>query len=414
MPKLAIKGGKPLRKKPFPGWPEWDKRERNGVLEVLESGDWGGYPPPNKRAAEFGKAFADYHGAKYCVCCGSGTDALMIALRALGVGWGDEVIVPALTFVASASCVLLVDAVPVFVDIDPETLCMAPKAFEAAITVKTKAVIPVHLGSRMVEMDKVVKIARKHGIVVIEDCAHMHGGAWKGKGAGSWGDAGAFSFQASKAMTAGEGGCIITGDKEIEAICRHFVNSGRLGPGEPINREILGFSMRMTEFQAAILTIQLERLKEGQQKTKWANMQRFEDRIEGVPGIQTLRVDKGFTRPSGYAEIILFDEEVHEGVTRDQFGLALAAEGVPCFGMFYMPIYKNPMFPLDKKGAPLFQPQWRGKIDYRKTSCPVSEKAAYHQTIWILHNLFHGPPKDADDIADAVMKVVENINELRS
>src|SRR3990170_4851172 len=201
--RLAIDGGPPVRSRPFPSWPVHDEREVEALREVVESGNWGGFPSPNVKAAQFAEAFASHQTARFGICTSSGTTAIEVALKAAGLRAGDEVIIPALTFVATAAAPLYKGAVPIFADVEPDTWCLDPAQVERAITERTKAVLPVHLGSRMADMDRIAEIARPRGLRVIEDCAHMHGGRWRDKGAGTLGDLGAFSFQNSKLMTAG-------------------------------------------------------------------------------------------------------------------------------------------------------------------------------------------------------------------
>ncbi|RLE70172.1 MAG: DegT/DnrJ/EryC1/StrS family aminotransferase, partial [Thermoprotei archaeon] len=205
MAKLAIKGGKPIRTKPFHGWPVYGEEEEKALLEVLRSGLWG---IGGKKNEEFAEKFAEYQGARYGVTCVNGTVAIEISLRALDIGFGDEVIIPAYTFMATAQAVLYVNAFPKFVDIDPETYTIDPKEIEKAITTKTKAIIPVHVGGAPANMDEIMEIAEKHGLYVIEDAAQAHGARWGDKGVGTIGDFGTFSFQSSKNITAGEGGMI--------------------------------------------------------------------------------------------------------------------------------------------------------------------------------------------------------------
>jgi dTDP-4-amino-4,6-dideoxygalactose transaminase len=414
---LAINGGDPVRTKPFPVWPQWGTAEKEALGATLESGHWGGYPPPSPQAREFEHEFAQYHDSSNSVVLGSGTDALMVALRVAGIGYGDEVIVPALTFVASASCVLLVGATPVFADVDPTTYCIkttGPGSIEDVTTNRTRGVLPVHLGSRMANMSWIEDFAGKKDMIVVEDCAHMHGGAWDGKGVGSHGTFGAFSFQASKLLTAGEGGLITTNDAELAEKARYFINSGRLGPGDPQKHESLGWSMRMTEFQAALLRVQFQRMIKEQAPVRERNKDILHTRLSDLDGIELLKIDARETRRSGYAFIFKYLESNHAGVSLQRFASALRAEGVPCSGSVYEPIYSSELFPLDDSGAPLFQKHLSGEVDYRDTHCPEAERAANHENVWIFHEAFLGSEQDTLDIADAIEKVLTHLNELRT
>src|ERR1700689_1407926 len=214
MGKLAITGGEPVRKTPFPVWPMGTKQEASALQDVLESSKWGGQPFPGKYAAAFATKFAEAHTAEYGQCVNTGTVAIQAALKAIDIRPGDEVIVPAYTWEGTVGPVLLINAVPVFVDVDPDTYCLDAKLVEAAITPKTKPFLPVHLGMRFADLDILVPLAAKHGIKIVEDCAHAHGGMWRDKGAGSIGDLGAFSFQSSKLITSGEGGVVLTNNLE--------------------------------------------------------------------------------------------------------------------------------------------------------------------------------------------------------
>ncbi len=394
---LAIDGGRPLRREPFPAWPVHDEREVQAIREIVESGNWGGFPSPNVRAAQFAQAFASYHTARYGICTTSGTTALEVALKAAGVQPGDEVIVPALTFVATAAAALCIGAVPVFVDIDPDTWCIDPDEVEKAVTERTRAIVPVHLGSRMADMDRVVELARRHDLRVIEDCAHMHGGFWRERGAGSIGDLGCFSFQTTKLMTAGEGGLILTSDEELEERCQSYINCGRVRPEDKhaSARGVLGWNYRLTEFQAAVLLVQLERLPE-QVRLRAENSRFLTDRLNRIEGVATLKEDERVTTPSGYGFYFQYCSEACGSVPRDRFVAALNAEGVPASGALYEPVYRSPEF--GWRDAPV-------PVDYSEVSCPVAERVAYQESVWLPHQLFLGTKQDADDIADAVEKV---------
>src|SRR6516164_9954303 len=258
MGKLAITGGQPLRQKQFDPWPVYTDKERAALEDVLTNHNWGGQPFPGKHTEAFGKKFAEYHTAKYGQTVNTGTVAIQAALKGIDIRPGDEVLVPAYTWEGTVGPVLLVNAVPVFVDVDPDTYCMDAKLIEKAITPKTKAILPVHLGMRFADMDEILRIATKHNLKVVEDCAHAHGGMWRGKGAGSMGDLGAFSFQTSKLITCGEGGAIITNHLEYFELVQSYINAGRASVTDQFKKRIIGFNYRLGEFQAAILGPQLD------------------------------------------------------------------------------------------------------------------------------------------------------------
>jgi dTDP-4-amino-4,6-dideoxygalactose transaminase len=229
MEKLALLGGDPVKPAPFPAWPQYDEREKQALLEVLESRVW--WRTPGTRTLSFEREFAAYQQAKYGIAVTNGTAALEVALAALGTGPGDEVIVPDYTFIATASAVLFTGALPVLVDVTPDTYCIDPDQVEAAITHRTKAIIAVHMGGHPADLDRLVEIARKYNLALVEDSSHAHGSEWRGRKVGAIGDIGTFSFQASKLMTAGEGGIILTNREDLERLARSIHDCGRM-PGE--------------------------------------------------------------------------------------------------------------------------------------------------------------------------------------
>lgn len=414
MAKLALNGGTPVRKRPFSTWPVFDDRELAALRRVLESGSWGGYPAPNKEARAFAERFAASHDARYGICAANGTVTLEVALRAGGVKAGDEVIVPPLTWIATAAAPVYINAVPVFVDIDPETYCLDARLIEAAITEKTRAVIPVHLACSIADMDAIMKIAEKYDLLVIEDCAHMHGGKWNGKGVGSIGHLGSFSFQSSKLMTSGEGGIILTSDKELEEKCLSLVNCGRKETGyNTFEGSLFGWNYRIGEFQAAILSVQLERLEE-QRARREANVNYFIERIKEIKGLEPLRRDPRITSFACYEFILRYEAEAFDGIHRDRFAEALNAEGVPCDPYFYTPIYHRELFPLRASEYPCCRDRYGEEIDPKSVSCPVAERAAYQEAIWFHHSLFMGSREDIDDIVEAIFKVRHHLGELRT
>lgn len=413
MGKLAITGGKPARKKPFTSWPMSTKEEAAALKDVLTSAKWGGQPFPGKHAAAFAKKFAKVHTAKYAQCVNTGTVAIQASLVAVGIQPGDEVIVPAYTWEGTVGPVLLVNAVPVFVDIDPDTYCLDAKLIEKALTPKTKVILPVHLGMRFADIDEILRIAKKHNLKVVEDCAHAHGGMWKGKGAGSMGDLGAFSFQSSKLITSGEGGAVITNNLEYMELVQSYINAGRASLTDNYHHRIIGFNYRLGEFQAAVLGPQLDRLPK-QAALREKNMKHFEKKLQNTPGIGLLKPDPRITRLAPYGYVIKYFADKVKDIPRAAFVAALQLEGVPCDGLFYEPVYKSSLFPIQAKDFPALSWNREKPLDLRSMySCPESDRAAYHEAVWFPHQHFLGSAADVDDIANAIHKVLANIEELR-
>lgn len=403
--KLALRGGIPVRTSPFPAWPIYDGREAAGLQSVLESRNWGGYPCPNDLARELGKRFAQAHTARYGVAVTNGTVSLELALQAAGIGYGDEVLVPAYTWEGTAAAVLFSGATPVFVDVDPDTYCLDANLIEGALTPRTRAIIPVHLGFRFADMDAIMEIAKRHELFVLEDCAHAHGGRWRDQGAGSIGHAGSFSFQTSKLMTAGEGGMVTTNDIDLADQVIRLANCGRPPRRETRGKPELGHNYRMTEFQAAILLAQLERLEE-QTLLRERLTARLETGLAGLSGISCLPRDERITRQASYHYVFRFHPEAFPGVHRDAFVVALKAEGIPCDGRFYEAVYRSSLFEFSADKYP----GWAaGRHEF---SCPVAERAGYEESVWLPHQIFLGGEREVDDLVAAIRKVVEHIGEL--
>lgn len=413
---LALNGGKPLRTAPWPAWPEHDDTEARALERVVKSGRWGGFPAPGPEAVKFGEAFARYVGSRHAVLAANGTVTLKVALRAMQIGAGDEVIVPALTWIATAGCAAYVNAVPVFADIDPDSLCIDPRSVESLITPRTRAVICVHLGSAMADLDALTELCRRRNLKLIEDCAHAHGMRWRDQGAGSIGDAGSFSFQSSKLLTAGEGGAITTSNDELMQRCQSLVNCGRKdahyagfeGPN-------LGWNDRITELQAGLLSAQLLRLDD-QHRRRAANLAHFEKRLAelGDIGLVPQRRDPRITRPTFYQLVLTYEAKKWKGLSRDRFVAALEAEGVPADGGFYVPIPDRvgEIFPLTAREYPEIRARYGERLEPSQVSVPVASRAAYERTVWLHHPLFLGTTRDVDDLVEAIIKVREGIDEL--
>jgi len=371
-----------------------DETEREALLEVLESGNWFF----GEKVKAFEKAYGEFQGAAHCISCNSGTAAAEIILQALGIGPGDEVLVPPYTFVATASAVLRVGATPVFVDVD-ETWNMDHSRIKAAVTPRTKAIMPVHFGGRMCDMDKFDTIAARHNLTIIEDACHCWGGRWKGQGAGTLGRCGFFSFQASKNITAGEGGAIVTNDRALAEKVRSLVNCGRGPAGSAWYHHLnVGTNARMTEFQAAILLCQTARL-EKQLLLRARNAAILNQGMKSIPGLTPQKNSNRNTRRAYHLFCFRFDAKAF-GCSREQFVKAANAEGWPVAAGYPMPLYKQPVF------------QNLKTYDYKACSCPVAEDLCYNSGLWFPHQLLLGTDQDMKDILQICRKIKDCVKEL--
>jgi dTDP-4-amino-4,6-dideoxygalactose transaminase len=377
---------------------------------VLDSRNWGGYPFPNRYSAEFAARFAEYHGASYGCTVANGTIALVVALEAAGLRCGDEVIVPAYTWDGTATAVLFAGGVPVFADIDPDTYCLDVESVRQAITPRTRAILPVHLAMRFADMDGLIELARAHDLLLIEDCAHVHGGAYRGRGAGSMGDLGCFSMQSSKLMTSGEGGLVITSRLDCFEAVQTLVNCGRASQTDQFKQRPIGGNYRLTEFQAALLLGQLEMLPELAARRS-ANAKLLSEALAATPHVRPLPAQEALTREAIYCYVFQY-RPGDSPVSRDMFAAALEAEGIPCDGRFYEPVYRSDLFQVDPAAFPQLTADREAPVDYRAASCPVSERAAYREALWLPQFLLLGGEEDVRDIARAVEKVSSNLAAL--
>ncbi len=339
---LAIEGGAPACPRPFPTWPVFDESDVAAVAAVVRSGMWGS-SGGDGAVAEFERAFGAYHGSAHTMCLVNGTQALRVALLAAGVGEGDEVIVPPYTFIATAGAVLEAGAIPVFVDIDPATFNLDPGLIEAAITPRTRAIIPVHFGGLAVDMDRVMEIANRHDLMVIEDAAHSHGAEWRGRRLGTIGHFGCFSCQSSKNLNAGEGGIIMTQDDTLAARALSIINCGRVEGGAWYEHGRLGSNLRITEMQGALLLSQFRRL-DAQTAHREENGLYLDSRLRAIPGIMPQTRLPGHTRCSYHLYMFRYSAEAFGKRPRADFLAALHAEGVPASPGYPIPLYRQPVF----------------------------------------------------------------------
>jgi dTDP-4-amino-4,6-dideoxygalactose transaminase len=404
---LALLGGKPVRTRPFTSWPIFGKAEEDRLLATLRSGQWGKLD--GAEVAEFENRFAAIHGCKHGIGVVNGTVSLRIALMTTGIRAEDEVIVPPYTFVSTASAVIEANAVPVFADIELDTFNINPKAIRAAITPRTRAIIPVHFAGQIADMDAIIAIAREHRLTVIEDAAHAHGGSYKNRPAGSIGHFGSFSFQSSKNLSSGEGGIITTNDDDLAEACRSIHNCGRVTGGIWYEHHVISGNYRLGEFQGAILNCQIDRLEE-QTKARDANGQYLASRIAALPGLYPQRRTSECTRHSYHLFMLRLDPAVF-GAPRDAVLRALEAEGIPCSAGYGFSLPDQPLFQ-NKTFGP-YLPGASTKLDYRKSRCPNSDLIC-QQCIWLEQNLFLESRADMDDIASAFEKLYEHRDALNS
>lgn len=407
MSELALLGGKPVRDVDFPAWPQYDDREREALLEVLESRVW--CRTQGTRAFEFEEAFAAYHGARHGIATANGTAALEVTMAALGIGSGDEVILPDYTYFATASAILFAGALPVPVDVTADTYCLAPELVEAAITERTKAVIVVHMGGHPADLDCLSKLARQHNLFLIEDSSHAHGSEWKGKKVGARGDIGTFSFQQSKLMTAGEGGIIITNDDELARRARSVHDAGRRLGGGQYEHLIYGSNYRLSEWHAALLSQQLSRLDE-QAALRTENATYLDQAFEEIEGITPQSTDHRCTRHGRYAYIFHYDREAFAGVPTERFIQALNAEGIPT-QLSYPPIHELPVFLNEEYRSRLCPEQQNAEHVFLKAKFPNTVRAA-REAVWLPHRVLLGTSHDIDDILRAIRKIQKHAEEL--
>lgn len=415
MSELAILGGPKTRTEPYPAWPVWDQRDIDAVTEVIKSGRWGGYPYPGPKTAELARKFAELQGGGYAVPMVNGTITMEVALRAAGIGWGDEVIVPAYTFQATASAPMAAGAIPVIVDVDPNTYCLDPQAAEKAITSKTKAIIPVHLGSNMADMDALMALAEKHNLIVIEDCAHAHGAKWRGMGAGTIGHFGSFSLQSSKTLTSGEGGILLCKSPEHAALAASIVDCGRphaLGGGgdDPNGLALQGGNFRMGELQSALALAGIERFP-AQAKQREEMAAYMDEALSEIKGVRVLKRDERHTTRSFYRYIFAIDPREF-GVERDVLCGALDAEGVDCW-VGYQAMHNYDLFQPQKSrlAVPNAFPEF---FDFKNMDLPEATRACEQEAVWLDESIFRAGPKGVDDAIAAIRKIQNNAEELNA
>lgn len=382
-----------------------NKRETEEVNDVLVSGKWNRWQ--GTKVAEFEKKFAKYQEAEYCLAVCNGTVALEIALKALELPPGSEVIVPAYTFISTATAVLQNGCVPVFADIDPQNYCISPDDILSKITERTKCIIPVHLYGYPANMDAILDIASRHKLFVLEDACQAHGAKWKGRKVGALGDLGCFSFQASKNIACGEGGAIVTNNKELYNRCFVLHHIGRRPEAAFYEHGQLGTNARLSEFLGGILLAQFERLEE-QFLIREKNAAYLTRRLKKINGITPPAEAGEGSRSAHHVYVFRYNKDKFNGLSRDDFIKALSEKGIPAGGAYPIPLYRNPLFQSKKFGIMityLLEKSYDKNIDYSNVICAETEKICGEAAVVLSQNLLLGDRQACDTIINAIKEI---------
>jgi dTDP-4-amino-4,6-dideoxygalactose transaminase len=414
MAKLALKGGTPVGPPKLDSWPPIDDDDRQALLRVLDSREWCRIGKDHSEADQFEQAFCGYHDAQHAVAVSNGTVAIELALLAAGVQAGDEVILPAVTFIATADAVSMVNAVPVFADIDPDTIAIDPEAVEAAVNPRTRGIAAVHYGGYPADLDRLVPLAQKRGLFLVEDCAHAHGSEWKGRKVGAIGTAGTFSFQMSKSLPAGEGGIVLTDDEALYQRALLLNNIGRGMGSRQYGHTVIASNYRMSEFQAALLSSQLRKLP-AQVDRKHDSGEWLAGELESIGGLRPLKRDPRVTKRGYYFFVMRYDEEQFGGAPRERFLEAMAAEGMGMlFEGYERPLYHNRAFQKEGRGTtgPVRVPSLNPGPDYDNLHLPVAERFCYEEQVVLMHEWLLAGRSELQKLVDAVAKIKHNLDEL--
>lgn len=406
MGELAINGGpKAAETLSIPDWPQATEHCRENVLDALDSGNWCRGPWIDRLE----EAFADYHDADHAIAVSNGTVAIELALRAVGVEPGDEVIVPSYSFIASASAVPAVGAIPRFADTDPATYNLDPDAVSDRITDETVGIVGVHFAGYPMDLDELLPICEEHDLFLIEDCAHAQGSEWKGEKVGTFGAFGTFSFQESKSLPCGEGGIVVTDDDVLAERAATMQNVGRSHGETGYRHYALSSNSRLSELQAALAVAQLEKLPE-ENEIREANEALLVDELEDVDGVHTKPRDDRITARGYCVENVRYDPDAFGGLSRDRFVEAMREEGVPVFDGYEVPIYRQPAFFRDQVRRLL--PPGVDVPDYRNLHLPGAERLC-RENVAYTHRVLLADEEGILTIPDAIRKIRRRADELR-
>ena len=389
-----------------PKWPQWDNEEKNILNKVIESDKWWAGAPSGHSGEHywlFQKEFAEFCEVEHAFAVTNGTHALEIALLALDIGLGDEVIVPDMTFFASASSVISVNAVPIFAEIRQDTFNIDEKKIESLITERTKAIIVVHLGGMPAEMDLICKIAEKHNLSIIEDCAHSHGSRFKGKRLGTWGDVGTFSFQASKVLTSGEGGAIITNDDTLAEKIYGVVDCGRKVGKHAYDHYSYGSNYRLSELNAALLRSQLKKFPKQHAKRN-ENAIYLTRKLDEIDGISCQKRDVTVQECGNYIFPFKFNPEKFGEMSVSEVVAHLNSRGIPTDDA-YPPLHGLRCFKEKnlKKGIDYQNANWGGEKSHNQ-NFPITSNI-YSQLVELPQEILLGEKELMDYIVDVIFQL---------
>jgi len=413
--KPALLGGPKAYPGQFPSWPVYDGTEEQALIDVIKSNRWGRLD--GKVTAQFEEEYAKMMGMKHSLAVANGTTALFTMLGVVGVGPGDEVIIPVYTFVATYNVVVLNYALPILVDTDIETFQIDPQKMEQAITPATKVLMPVHMGGIPANLDRIMAIAQKHKLPVIEDSCQAPGSEWRGKKVGSYGIGAAFSFQSTKNLNSGEGGAITSNDETFINDCYAFHNQGmgRSGSGyNPGDRGTRGSNGRITEFQGNILLAQMTRLQ-AQDRRRSRNIAYLNNLFKEIPGITPAKLYDGTTNVSHHLYMFRYNKQHFSGLSRERFIQALSAEGIEAW-VGYGDLNRSPYVTGLAKNRHYLKIYGEKTMKewMERNHCPQNDKLTSEESLWMGQTMFLGSTRDMDKIAEAVRKIQKYANQLKN
>ena len=410
---LALLGGQPVRSSQWLDWPVWNKEAEEDMMSLLRSGNW--FRGDGTKCLEFENAYGELIDAKRVIATASGTTALIIALHTLGVDAGDEVIVSPFTFIATYNVVFNQKALPVFADTDPDTFTINPDKIEEKINERTSAILPVHICGLPADMNRILAIAGKHKLPVIEDACQAWLAEYDGKKCGTLGDLGCFSFQNSKHIPSGEGGALVGSDDALMDRCVAYHNCGRpygnsmRGMGQ---NPVRGSNKRMTEVQAGLLLSQIGRARRDADK-RLENALYLDSKLKDIPGIVPYKLSDGATRSAYHLYPFRYKKEHFDGLPRHKFLSALMAEGIPC-GRGYGQQYFDGLIEDDitSKGyTRLYSKERLNRYREELHNLPDNDQLTL-EAVWFYQNMLLAERQDMDDIVNAIQKIYENRSTL--